>query len=451
MFRKWALIGIIIFLALPLMAKKKPDWVKERPIDNDYYIGIGFAQITKGSKDHIQFAKDDALKNLSSEIEITISSEIVSSVIETSGILEEELRAQIISTTQAQLEDFKLVDTWENKKEYWVYYRLARDTYKINRIKKIEKAKKLSLDLFLEARKSEENGGYTKALTFYLQALKPIEAYITEPLIIEYNEQELYLSNEIYFSLQNLISGIRIEPVISPLFAKIGKALKQPVEFSAIYSEGDQQYSIANLPLSFKFIKGEGELLSTGRTNAKGIGKTTVSRINSPDKMQIIRTELVINSLIETDSSSYLFSNIISSLPIPDSKVILSVSGLTICIESNEKNLGNIENIKYVEPLLKEKLADIGYSFTDDMTSADFFILLDAETSEGSFMYEMYSVFADVNISITDMNSGEELYKTSLNKIKGIDLDQTKAGRKALSKCGKTLADTVIPELKKKL
>jgi len=449
--KRWLLIGLIIFLTIPLFAKKKPDWVKERPIENDYYIGIGIAQKTKGSMDYIQFAKDDALKNLTSEIEIKISSEVVSRVIETSGILEEELKAQIISTTQAELEDYKLVGTWENKKEYWVYYRLARDTYKINRMKKLDKAKSLSLDLFLGAKESEEKSDYTKALTFYLQALKPIEAYITEPLIIEYEGLEVYLNNEIYFSLQNLISGIEINPVSSPIAAKIGKALKQPIEFSANYSEDGQNYMIMNLPLRFEFIKGEGELLTAGRTNSKGLGKTTVSKINSPDKMQIIRTVLDINSLIEADSSSFLFNNIISSLPIPDSKVILNVSGLTIFIESNEKNLGAVENIKHVEPLLKETLAGLGYSFTDDLSAADVYIQLDAETSEGSFMYEMYSVFADANISVTDLNSGEEVYKTSLSKIKGIDLDQTKAGRKALDKCGKTLADSVIPELKKKL
>lgn len=451
MYRRLLLTVLAILVILPLSAKKKPDWVKERPIENDYYIGIGVAEKTKGNNEHIQFAKDDALKNLASEIEIKISSEVVSSVIEKSGILEDELRAKIVSTTQAELEDYKLIDTWESKKEYWVYYRLARDTYKLNRMKKIDKAKSLSLDLYLEALNSTTDRDYANALTLFLQALKPIEPYLNEPLIIEHEGKEVYLNNEIYLDLQELISGILIEPVTSPMIAKIGKAMKKPVAFTVEYSDDGNDIPINNLPLNFYFIKGNGELIGSGRSNSEGIGKTTVSRLDSPDKMQIIRVELDIGSLVDVDSTSFLLKNILNSLPIPDSKVILNVTGLTIFVESSEKNLGNIENIKHVEPLIKKNLAELGYSFVDDISSADVYIKLDAETTEGSFLYEMYSVFADVNISVTDLNSGEEVYKTALSKVKGIDLDQVKAGRKALDKCAKELVDSVIPELKKKL
>jgi len=449
--RKIIIILLLLLILLPLSAKK-PDWVKERPIENEYYIGIGVASKVKGNNDHIQLAKDDALKNLASEIEIRISSEVVSSVIEKSGILEDELRAKIVSTTQAELVDYKLVDTWESKKEYWVYYRLARDTYKLNRMKKIETAESLALDLLNKAEESKNEHEYTRALTYYLQALRPLEPYLTEPLLVEVDGEEIHLNNEIYTSLQELITGINIKAAKSPVNVKIGKALKDnSAGITAEYNLHESIWLVKELPLKYEFIKGAGDLVKTGKTDGKGHCPLIISKMGSPEKMQIVKAVVDINSLVKTDSSSFLYNNIISTLPLPETKIIINVSGLSIFIEANELNLGNDESIKHTEPLLKERLAELGYSFTKEMTDADFYIKLDVATTEGSFLYKMYSVFADANISVTDMNSGEEVYKTSLSKVKGIDLDQIKAGRKALAKVGKELADEVVPELKKKL
>jgi hypothetical protein len=450
--KKWFLAILVIFLIFPLSAKKKPDWVKQRPIDNEYYIGIGVARKTADNKDYIQAAKNDALKNLAAEIEVTISSEVFSSVIEKSGILEDELRAEIVSTTQAELEDYKLIDTWENKEEYWIYYRLARDTYKLNRMKKIDKASALSLDLFRKARQSRQDQDYTKALTFYLQALKPLEPYISEPLLTEFEGREIYLNNEIYFELQDFMASLKIYPTKSPLSAKTGKPLQEKTAgFTCMYSAVESDWLVKDMPLKFEFIRGEGEMVESSRTDSKGVSRLVISRINSPEKMQIVKASVDLNALVEADTASFLFTNIINSLPLPESKIIINVSGLSVFMETNESNLGKAENIRYVEPELKKELAELGYTFTEDISAADLYIKLEAETSEGSYMYEMYSVYADANISVTDMSSGEEIYKTSLSKVKGIDLDKVKAGRKALGSCGAKLVDEFIPALKKKI
>jgi hypothetical protein len=320
-------------------------------------------------------------------------------------------------------------------------------------MKKIEKATALSLDLYKKARESRKEQDITKALTFFLQALKPLEPFITEPLLTEFEGEEIYLSNQLYAELQELIAALSLNSPGVKIDAKLGKPVKNPqASFTCYFNENGTDYPVSNLPLKFDFLKGEGELVKTGRTGSKGEPcRLTISKITSSEKMQIVKASINIDALVEADSSSFLYLNIINSLPLPEANLILNNSGITIYVEATERNLGKESEIKYAEPLLKEELAEIGYSFTDDMTKADIYIQLDASTSEGSFMYEMHSVFADANLSVTDMSSGQEIYKTSLTKVKGIDLDQMKAGRKALDKVGRQLADEVVPELKKKL
>ena len=152
-FLQLLLLTCLFFQINLLHAKKVPEWVTSRPINNEFYIGIGHASKIKGSNDHIEKATSEALKNLASEITVNISGEVVSSMIEKSGMLEEELKSKIRSTTEAELEGYELVEQWQNKKEYWIYYRLSRVKYQLARAEKIEKAISLALDQFTKAKK----------------------------------------------------------------------------------------------------------------------------------------------------------------------------------------------------------------------------------------------------------------------------------------------------------
>ncbi len=448
-FKVYFLILSGLFIISNLSAKKIPEWVASRPIDNNYYIGIGVASKAKKSSDHIQIAKDNALKNLASEITINISGEVLSNVIEKSGVLEEEIKSSIQTSTQAELEGFEIIDTFEDKANYWIYYRLLKEVYERKKREKIDKAVSLALDLFSEARENERNINIEKALLYYLQALKPLEKYIAEPLKTTIDGKEIFLTNEIYFSIRNVLSKIELKPSHNKIKAKINKPLEKPIEIMAEYGI-DGSSKISNLPLKFYFIKGAGDLIENVRTNSSGIAKCEITKITSPDKLQMIKAELDISSFINRDSTSFIYQNILESFPIPDTKVILNAKGLTFYIESDETNFGNKLDALYIEPKLKEMLSNKGFSFIEDVAEADLMISIQAKSRKGSEMYDLFSAFADLTISVIDMSSGVEIYKNSYNNIKGIGADFNKAGLKALLNIADKMKE-VIPEIEKKL
>jgi len=442
------LIFFVIFQCNTVFAKKSPDWVKNRPIDSEYYIGIGFAQKIKDNSDHIEIAKNNALKNLSSEITVNITGEAISNIVEKAGIVEDEFKTQIRSTTQAELEGYELIDTWQDKNEYWVYYQLSKELYKQLKQEKIDKAISLALDLFSEAKINEEKKNIEKALLYYLQSLNPIEKYIGESLETTFKGSTIYLNNEIYFSIQNLLSSINLTPQNPTLDAKKNKPIKQFLEVTAVYNDEDGiQTPISNLPLHFSFLSGSGDLLQDVRTDDNGIGKSKVSRILSSEKMQIIQSQLDISRFINQDSTSFIFQNILKSFPVPTTKIILNVSGLTFYIESNETNLGKMLTVLHIEPELKNQLSEKGFTFADDKSSADIFITINARSREGSEMFGMYTSFVDLSFSAIDMISEEEIYKSSNNNISGQGLSFEKAGLKAFQNAAKTSCDNMIPEL----
>ena len=181
---------IIYFSVISLTFCEMPNWVAQRPVNNNYYIGIGIASTS--SSNYIQSAKNSALNDLSSEISVNISSELVDIMVEKSGMNAEESRSVIHASTKADLEGYEVMGTWENGFEYWVYYRLSKSTYKAQQELKRKNAISLSLDLFKKGKEKETNWNtkgstINSAIEYYVQALKPIENYYGDPLETIYN------------------------------------------------------------------------------------------------------------------------------------------------------------------------------------------------------------------------------------------------------------------------
>jgi arginine repressor len=84
-------------------------------------------------------AKKSALDDLVSQIKVNVSSTSVLSQLEVDRKLQEQYE-QIIQTTAAdEIEEFELVDAWEDPTNYWVYYRLSISRYR--QIKEEQKEK----------------------------------------------------------------------------------------------------------------------------------------------------------------------------------------------------------------------------------------------------------------------------------------------------------------------
>jgi len=213
---------------------QKPEWVEKHPIIPEYYIGIGLSTKNTSKSNYLKKAKDNALNNLASQIKIDISSEFINNVTSNSGSIKQDIKSQIQTSLKEELEGYELVDTWENKTEYWVYYRLLKSHYLALKQLKLDKATTLSFDFYKKAKNLLKENKIDKALTFYLQALIPIEKYIDEPLKIKSENSDVFLMNEIYFSIQDILSKIKLNPSEKQIEARVGQPLDKPLVINII-------------------------------------------------------------------------------------------------------------------------------------------------------------------------------------------------------------------------
>lgn len=435
---------VLLFSVYALHSNEKPDWLTNRPVDNNFYIGIGIS--SKNNKNFIKRAKEDALSELSSEIVVNVTSEIINKIVEKSGIVKEELESFIKTSTQTELEDFELMGMWESDRDYWVYYRLSKELYESEKQKKIDKATKLSLDFYSKAKISEKKNKIDKAILFYLQSLNPISKFLGEYLETEYEGERIYLFNEIYASLQNLIINIDIQTLNKNHVAKIGKPLIDPLQAFVLYNN-NSELKVSNLPLKFSFIKGSGEIISNTKTNNEGIGKSRIIKITSSDKVQIVKCELDILEFLNKENSSEICTNIVKSIPSKSTNYILNVSGPSIHFESNEFIFNEINNNLIVEPIVKEAFSKEGFVFVDDLSAADILINMTATSRKGSHFQNLYFSYVDLALSIVNMETGEEIYNNLFNNIKGADLNYEKACLKAFNNTAEKINSEIVTNI----
>jgi hypothetical protein len=442
---KFLFIFLLIFLSI---YSQKPDWVTSRPLEQDFFIGIGFASKVQGRSEHFELARMEALKNLASEIVINVSGEIVSNMLEKSGLVEDELRSSIRTSTQAELEGYEIIDEWQDDKQYWVYYRLSKTKYYDLKQATLQKAISLSLNLFSQAKKSETANQYEKALLYYLKALNPIEKHIGETLQTEFDGKTIYLNHELYYALQNLLSNITLKPVQPKIQVKRNQSIKTQLTVQALYQN---DIPIANLPVSFSFTKGEGELIRNLKTNMDGQAFSILSRIKAQEKMQMISIIINTKELTQQDSTSLIYDSILKTLHYPAGMIMLEVSGPVFIVHSEELNFNEPLQTLQVGPKLKEALSQKGFGFTNDVINADYMIELEAKSRQGSEMLGMFSAFVDVKMTVFDIKNSEEIYSNVFNNVSGQGLSYEKAGLKAFQIASEKCINDFIPKLEKLL
>jgi hypothetical protein len=441
-----SVISLLFVLTLSISqtfaGDEKPEWLKNRPVRSKFYIGIGMAQKNNSAQDYHQVAKENALQDLSSEINVNISSNITVKLTENADRIQEELRSQIQTSTKASLEGYEMVDSWENDQEYWVYYELSKSKFRMRHLQRLQNASDLGKNFYTQAQEKLKSGDAAAAITLNIQGLNSIAEFIAEPIEAEIEGETIYLQNALYSDLQSILNRIEIKPEMAKVKGTTGRSLRNPLVADIIFDSGTP---VKNLPVHFKFTKGTGELVGDVKSDGDGKAASIVSAIQSPEKLQIVAAEINLNASI-SNSESQITKSVLSSLNVPSTRFIIEVSGLSFYVESEESHLGQPLDMKYIEPKLKNFLADKGYDFSDDISAADVYIKIKAASRQGAEVYNLYSAFVDLTVSATNLTTGEEVYKNSMNGIKGIQLDYNKASIEALKNAGKKIEE-LVPDL----
>jgi hypothetical protein len=388
-------------------------------------------------------ARSQALNDIATQISVSISGEMLREVIERNDTLRSKMTTLVRASAKADLDGVELAGTYEDDSNCWAFLRLDREVYRRGRQEKIRAAAGVAGSLLAEALGEEQRGNTVPALRAYARSLISLERYLGEPVTADVNGRTVYPVHEAYGSMQRLLDGVVLQLPQSSRPAKIGKPLRPPIEVTARRTGSGP---VPGLPLQFSFVRGSGEMPRDVVTDAQGVGRCAIRRITSLEKLQIVEARVDVRALTVLDTSS--LSNVLfSTLAAPRTRLMLDVGGMEVTFESEETVGDRPLDQKRIEPAIKDRLGNHGFTFVERRDLAAILVLIKARARRGSETMGLSFAYVTVDISAIDLESGQEVFRKVLTDIKEGSDTFEKAAMKGYTAAATRIADELVPQL----
>lgn len=426
--RKVLWVIILLGLTQAVSAQQKPDWLNNYPDDPRFYIGIGGVNKSDTGTGYTVAAQQNALSELVSQIEVTISGSLQLIQQESNNEVNELFNSMITTQVNKTIEEFEVVDRWETEEEFWVYLRLSKSEYRARLQEKMSIAKRQSASALQDGNKAFAEQRWSEAMAAYVRGISDIAPFLDQPMEIQTTDGSIDLFAAYRSQLSALLGFLEMGDATGPTEAQVGQPGNTP--FLVTVSSSQDANPVENIPVGFSFIRGDGDIVSPAFTNNLGSARTELRKITAPDQIQIIAATIDLAAFAEEDARP-LLAQIFESLNKPTTRFVVRVAGVPVYLQYTERFLGKKRPSEYLEPVFKEGLNNAGYTFIDEISSAEWLFEVNATIKQGSETYGLYTAFLSYQITATNMLTGEQVANYSLNDVKGISDSYEKAGAKA--------------------
>ncbi len=424
-----------------------PGWVNSKPIAPSYYTGIGVAQKVTGTN-YQQQAKSNALSDMASEIKVNVSSNSLLSSLEQNNKFSQEFRETIQLNSSIKLEEFELVDSWEDEKSYWIYYRMSKAAYIQRRQRQKKEAQDLALNLYAQGETSSSRGNFQEAADHYLRGLQALESFWNESNLITYENREIALDNALYESLYSLLNSNKIT-LEKPLELNFGNKFQTNSTLIARRMNGDTP--LVNTSLTVSYFGKYGRIKTRAKTNADGLATITIADTDLEKPQNSLEISVDVETIFAPYMSDPFMAQITEKLKGSSFVFPVVVTLPKIYLETSETNLGSPLSTKQITEAIRSSLLRRNYEIVANKNQADALLRLDAASRRDAISQGLYSALLQIDVALLDAKTGQTIYSAPANTVKGIDLSYEKAGMKAYQNTIKNIESEIIRSLVKYL
>jgi hypothetical protein len=422
-----------------------PNWVKQKPIESPYYSGIGMA--IKSSPDYLAIAKNNALNDLASEISVQIKSSSVLYQVENNDRFREEFKANTQLSSIENIEGFELVDSYENNREYWVYYRLSKSEYAALKKQRKDAAISRSLDLYDKANEFKLNAQYDDALIYGIKALEAIKPYLGDGLQVEHNSTQMFLGNELFNFLNTTVNEINIRPILGDFEITRGKTPNAQKLAFLVCSE--EFKSLADVPIYF-FYSGHRIKNNELYSSYDGTISYPLTKITSTNPTEYLQANLNMVSLTKEATDDPIISQLMGRISGSEARIKITVNKPRVLVQSAELSLSDTLNENILATTFKREFLESQFKVTQELANADYILKIEASTKEMGNTNGFFSTALNANIKLYSKELNL-LYTHQINNLKGVQLDYQKASIDAYQKASEQIEKFVFRQMRRKV
>jgi hypothetical protein len=423
----------------------RPAWVQQRPVQPGYYLGIGVARKINGGFEHMEQAKKNAFNDLVSQIQVTVQANSIQSQLERNRVFTDEFRSFTRLSSNVAIEDYELVDSWQNEQEYWIYYRLSINDFQRQRERRMQKAMAQSLDAYERAGEAARSGDLLSAYDFYFRALDAIKAHVGDPLTYEADGRQRFLGNDLIEAINKLSRDIAIRVNVQSIKGKLGQPVNQEILITVAHPRENGE-PVTNFPLNIRFLQGAGTIIGNRSTDLAGVCRIRIANITARDALQEIVIEPDLASLSTNNKEREAWLRVIDAQSMPRGRLIVEVTPPVIQLMSKEAAFGKARNTEQLQGVARMRLQRDGIRFNDRSEGIDYRIMIESDVKRGPVNSGMHTALLDMRVVLVDA-TGQEKYSQTLTGIRGVQLDDERAAEAAYRRAAEDLELTVIPRI----
>jgi hypothetical protein len=408
-----------------ITAEPAPSWTTDRPIVQGQYVGIGSAHKSASEPGAaLRSAKERAVSDLASEISVRVESESLLESLSKNGVIDERFQHSIRSSSEAHLEGYQLVDSYDDGFTVHVYYRLSKTEHAARRAA----LKSAALDegqAQLDAGNSALEGGRLPlALSHYGDGLRALEPFLGEVI---------KLDRELVRALRTAVSDLLLTTLVQSITLSTQNSFSFPLALKvkrerAAGEPGRALGPVGNVPLRYRYHNGTYFKQATEFTDGQGmvVALITDVEVERPDDM--VRVEVDLPRLIE-QSGLKAWGAMLDGVVAPTLALPLAVELPSVFVDCSQSALRGA---------FRTALSSGGHGLSDTAVDADVVISLEVEVRAGSVSRGFHTAWASGQI-VARHQSGHIIYEHSIPQLKGIQLDGASARAEAISNLSKQL------------
>ncbi len=426
----FSLNAIVSQTVEPVLA---PNWVNKRPVNSFKFIGIGVADKTTGNG-YQNEAKKNALFDLSSEIKVDISSNSILYTAQNNNQFSENFNSLIKLTNTDNIEGYKLVDTYENDKQYWLYYELDKQEYENQKAKKKQLIVAKAVNLINVSFTDEKEGNFTGCLKKRIQAFGILSPYLNEELAFETsnNVKNIFeLSNTIQKQLHSItLADTKLNQVIKPYQPNY-----KPISYKLVIKN---KINLVDFPFIVKSDNENIRVNESASSNTNGEIEISIKYVKPLNQEIYFTLNPDIEKLMSGDSISkssiVLLKQFIETAQL---KAFARVSPISVFVNCIEKKGQEENDQKIIEPIVASKFVGEEIKIVEAKELADFIIDAEAITFKdisSDILFTNYNIQLaqlKIKLSLRNATTKELIYSAEVSDIYGYGNSQETASLNA--------------------
>ena len=433
-------ISLWLLGSLALIAQQ-PAWVTSHPTDDNAYIGIGFA--TLDEPNYIQKATQNALNDIALQIATRIESNSFMHTVDIDGKSKELFEDKIRSSMVSYLEGQKLVDSYQNERNYYVYYSLDKATYENSTQKHKRAAISTGLDYYNKARKALESNSLVTAVQLLGKGLEAVSPWLFMDLSTSVDGNRFDIPAELYNAYIQVFDGLTITVNQLNIEGEAFKPIKAPIA-GCLSRNGSV---IPNVKLKAEFVMGSGEITPPVATDYNGTSEFYVTNITSKASVQEIHISIDDSFITDLPVS---YRQLIKKQSWPSAKITISLAPQQVTAYLNVSN----SDLSSCEKQITAILANQHFTMTEDPDNAMLFIDLSTSLELGGVvpgdMYDLNECLCGLALKIYNNENTALLLNYVVDRIRVLS-PANKTPEQTEMMCVRELMKRVKRELPKQI